>query len=174
MNTKSNCQHCNEEIEFFSADAGRFEECPHCHGLTILLLPKFPEPPAEVEKPKPSEWDIAPSKGTKLLLAAVLAITCVCGAFAIYNYREKSQFEKLVGPMRTDFAVTNRAPKDSQKANILSQLEKDLAEEKRRTEEQYNSVDARTDRELALKLQKIKADRELLELQKRNELSGRR
>ena len=119
---KCNCQHCSGHIAFPVEMAGQTILCPHCGQKTTLNWAGF--------------------SGLKLSLALAFTLGCILGSFAIFNYRVEKLTKDMVGPVRADFTVKH-IPKHLQKANRVEELEKDVAEIRKRTLEEYNSVSAR-------------------------------
>lgn len=109
----------------------------------------------------------------KVLAAVAVGATAVAAIIAapfIWLHRVNSLVKDMVGPMR-DAWTTEHIAKYQQKAETISELQKDITDEVRRTRDAHASVAEVMNRELELTRDRINFERELLELQKANELA---
>lgn len=101
---------------------------------------------------------------------ALASVAAIVGSIFIFKYRVEKAVKDMVGPMREAFS-TDHIAKYLQKAATLTELQKNVTTEVNRTRDAHDSVISSMDRELDLTLDRIKHERELLEIRKQNELA---
>ena len=117
---------------------------------------------------------LATAKVQWLPVAMVVgSIAAIAGAFYIFHRRVMSLAKDMIGPWREAFNPDHIA-KYLQKTATLEQLQKNVTDEVRRTREAYDSVVSAMDRQLAITKDRISFERELLEIQKENELAAQK
>jgi hypothetical protein len=108
-----------------------------------------------------------------LLGAWALAIGGIVASFFIFYHRVKALTEALRTSLESAFNPDHIA-KYLQKANILAQLEKDIAENARSVKEAHDGVEASLDRQLDITKDNLAYQQQLLEIQKQNALAQAR